>query len=334
MSLRSSLAILVVLAGGFAAAAAQPEDPRAAAARSFLASLDETQRKEATFGYHDAERLAWNFLPNVYRGVALGDLDSAQERLLDALVAAHLSAVGQEKLRSVRWLEEVLHGIESKPDRPADHRDPSRYWVAIFGTPGEGDWSWRLQGHHLSLNFTHSEEGVCSAPFFVGANPRRASGAVTSKLAPHKVPYQILGVEEQLARELLASLSSEQLEQAHDAGPPPRDVLMLPGKNEAPPLAGIDAATFEAEQTEKLEALLERFAAHLPGEAAAAEVARLPELDGIHFRWIGSTERHEPHYWRLQGSSFVLEWCTPQGAAEHVHCLWRDLERGIGGHEK
>ena len=52
-------------------------------------------------------------------------------------------------------------------------RDPELYYLTIFGKPEDrGKWGWRIEGHHLSLNFT-LEDGkiVAATPAFFGSNP-------------------------------------------------------------------------------------------------------------------------------------------------------------------
>lgn len=313
MSPRPLFSVLAVLALAYSTAAFAPEDSSTEAARAFLGSLDETQREQATFEYEDAERLAWNFLPNVYRGVLIGDLTGLQAAHLDVLLAEHLSALGRGKLAGVRDLEDVLFELESRPDAPASHRDRNRYWVAVFGTPGEGAWGWRIQGHHLSYNFCVDADGAASTPFFLGANPRVADD------------LQLLEQEEALARALLEALEGERRTTALQEGAPPRDVLMVPGKDSAPPVAGLARSAMTEQQQGHLDALRSRMAEHLdPGR-------RFDGSDDPRFLWIGSTTPGEPHYWRLQGEREVIEWCTPQGQAGHVHLVWRDLERDLGG---
>ena len=44
--------------------------------------------------------------------------------------------------------------------------------MTIFGEPGRLPWGWRIEGHHLSLNFTAvTEELFGVTPAFFGANP-------------------------------------------------------------------------------------------------------------------------------------------------------------------
>ena len=34
-------------------------------------------------------------------------------------------------------------------------RNPDWYFVSVFGKPSKtGKWGWRIEGHHLSVNFT------------------------------------------------------------------------------------------------------------------------------------------------------------------------------------
>ena len=314
MSIRPLLPLLAVLGIGYTAAAITPEDHRVEAARTFLASLSEKQSEKARFSFTDTERLAWNFLPNIYRGVPVGDLSEAQGQHLGALLGQHLSPRGLAKFSGVRRLEEILFERESRPDRPAAHRDPDRYWIAFFGTPGEGPWGWRVQGHHLSLNFTFDAHGSAHAPLFLGANPR-----VTEDL-------ELLGAEERLARCLLQSLDAKQRDTVVGAGDLPRDVLLVPGRNHAPQAAGLLAADMNAEQVELMSALRLHLASYLVRGLRGGG-----EQTGLRFFWLGSTEPGKPHYWRIQSDQEVIEWCTPQGDPGHVHLVWRDLARDLGG---
>ena len=67
-------------------------------------------------------------------------------------------------------LEQILRELE-KGRGPV--RDPELYYLTIFGKPDDrGKWGWRVEGHHLSLNFT-LEDGkiVAATPAFFGSNP-------------------------------------------------------------------------------------------------------------------------------------------------------------------
>ena len=53
-------------------------------------------------------------------------------------------------------------------------------------------------------------------------------------------------------------------------------------------------------------------------------------LDGIKFTWIGGMERGDPHYYRLQGSNFLIEYDNTQNNANHIHLVWRDFVGDFG----
>ena len=53
-------------------------------------------------------------------------------------------------------------------------------------------------------------------------------------------------------------------------------------------------------------------------------------IDGIRFAWAGGMERGQPHYYRLQGPTFLVEYDNTQDGANHVHTVWRDFDGDFG----
>ncbi|WP_370459538.1 DUF3500 domain-containing protein [Desulfopila sp. IMCC35006] len=53
-------------------------------------------------------------------------------------------------------------------------------------------------------------------------------------------------------------------------------------------------------------------------------------IDCIHFAWAGSMQPGEPHDYRLHGPTFLVEYDNTQDKANHIHSVWRDLERDWG----
>jgi hypothetical protein len=39
-----------------------------------------------------------------------------------------------------------------------------------------------------------------------------------------------------------------------------------------------------------------------------------------------------PHYYRLQGPTFLLEFDNSRNSGTHIHSVWRDFERDFGSH--
>jgi hypothetical protein len=50
----------------------------------------------------------------------------------------------------------------------------------------------------------------------------------------------------------------------------------------------------------------------------------------IAFAWAGSLEPGEPHYYRIQGPSFLVECDNTQNEANHIHSVWRDFDGDFG----
>jgi hypothetical protein len=87
-----------------------------------------------------------------------------------------------------------------------------------------------------------------------------------------------------------------------------------------------------AGQRELLLALIGDYIHRMPDELAEIEMNKLHQLgvDHIHFAWAGGLERRQPHYYRLQGPRFLVEYDNTQNNANHIHSVWRDPEDDFG----
>ena len=67
--------------------------------------------------------------------------------------------------------------------------------------------------------------------------------------------------------------------------------------------------------------------------AAKDALARLDRagFDQVRFGWAGSTESGEKHYYRVHGPTLLIEYDNTQNDANHVHTVYRDLDRDFGG---
>ena len=50
----------------------------------------------------------------------------------------------------------------------------------------------------------------------------------------------------------------------------------------------------------------------------------------IYFAWAGGTEKGDPHYYRVQTASFLIEYDDTQNNANHIHSVWRDFHGDFG----
>ena len=193
------LRVLIVTSAGLAGvalAAGVPPDAGSAkqmtvAAQAFVATLDESQRQLAQYPLDDDERTTWSNLPMLMvepQGLHLSALNDSQRRALHDLMRASLSSQGYAKIAGILRLDDMLHDIEaSELEADDERRDDAfarafvgtrgsgNYVVAVYGTPGRGDWGWKMAGHHLGANFTVSGERVGFTPTFLGSNPMNVS---------------------------------------------------------------------------------------------------------------------------------------------------------------
>ncbi len=294
------------------------------AAAAFLDSLPAELKEKATFPMDDeGERVNWHFVPREREGVNLKDLNQDQKGKLTALLAAGLSARGHTKVDHIMDLESVLFLLEGET-----HRDPDLYFTTLFGRPTpDSTWGWRFEGHHLSLNFTIVKgRFLAEAPHFWGANPAKVPVGPTKG-------RRTLKEEEDVARQLLLSLSEKQQEKAIIAAKAPRDIYTGAKEKVSPlPSAGVAVSELTAVQGEALNRLIEVYIGNMPGDLASKRWNQLREagLENVVFAWAGSKELGGAHYYRVQGPTFLIEYDNIQNKANHIHAVWRDFNGDFG----
>ena len=308
--------------------AAAPPGPGAAmaeAAGKLLASLTPDQKKKATFTLEDAHRVEWFYVPLKRKGIPLKELTPPQRDLVHGLLKVGLSPAGYGKTTQIMELDKVLAAIEHDPVK----RDPELYYVSIFGTPAAGGtWGWRVEGHHVSHNFTIVNGAlIATAPQFLGANPAevRVDGPWKGR--------RVLHVEEDLGRALVTSLDDKQKAQAvFSKEAPPEIITKNAPKVDPLAPAGVLAKSFTAKQKELLRQLLAEYAGRLPDVLANERLAKVEKagLDKIGFAWAGGLTRGEKYYYRLQGPTFLVECDNTQNDGNHVHTVWRDFDGDFG----
>jgi hypothetical protein len=320
--LQSRLLIaLLALTPAFSWAAAT--DEMAAAATAWLQSLDPAQRSQAVFAVGDSERENWNFVPLARKGVKLGDMTDAQRALARQLLAAGLSQRGQLQVEAIIALENVLFAMSGSA-----RRDAKLYYFTIFGTPGTpAPWGWRVEGHHLSVNFTLADGRISATPLFFGANPAEVRIEHTQK------GKRVLAVEEDLGRTLVKSFDVTQLRAVLIAERAPDDTL-TGNRRQVQPLepAGLAYARMTPDQQAQLRALVEHYVGRLRPDLAAAEMQAMANRGWslVHFAWAGALEPGLGHYYRIQGPAFLIEYDNTQDQVNHIHTTWRNFAGDFG----
>jgi hypothetical protein len=309
----------------------------AAAAKKLQESLTAEQREKAVFAYDSKERTNWFFTPRqdakkqtTRKGLPLEQMTEKQKEAALALLKAGTSEGGYTKATTIMSLESILHELETGGSMV---RNPGWYFFTIFGDPTkDGPWGWRVEGHHLSLNFTlDGGKVIASTPAFFGANP------ATVKQGDRK-GLSTLAEAEDLAKDLFRMLDDEQRKIAlqnkafTDAEIGESNASVSPGEAK-----GLAASKMSAEQKAKLDALLKSYANRMPPDVAETELAQIKEtgLDKVHFAFTGGLEPGQAHTYRIQGPTFVIMFLNEQpdsakNPANHIHSAWRSIKGDFG----
>jgi hypothetical protein len=257
-------------------------------------------------------------------------MNAAQRDAATALLRTALTDPGLAKVRRVMTLEIPLGEIE----RSGSLRDPENYAIAVFGD-ARGDagtrWGWRIEGHHLSLHFTlDGDRYVATLPQFMGANPAVVPSGLEAKGGPPP-GTRVLGEEEDMARRVMVALDAPLRARVRIAPRPYGDIV---SRNAAvvSPLApaGVPLAELPEAQRAALLELAAVFARHLRPDLAEARLSRVraDKPASIRFAWAGSIEPGRPHYFRIQGSTFLIE--LDNSGGNHIHSVWRDFDGDWG----
>jgi hypothetical protein len=291
-------------------------------AEGFTGALSPQERSRAVIPFDDSERFDWGFTPRSRRGIPLKQLDAAKKKLARELLRSGVSASGYRKAEDIIALEIVL-----REQGGGSYRDPELYYFSVFGTPSaKTPWGWRVEGHHLSLNYTVAGGAVSFAPSFFGADPAEVrQGPQAGKRA--------LSGEEDLGRALVRSLDAGQRRRALFSGSAPRDIVTGTAERVDPlSPAGLPASEMTPAQAEGLRKLLEEYVSRMPDDLAAERMEKLRAagLEKVAFAWAGGLEPGQGHYYRVQGPTFLIEYDNTQDDANHIHSVWRDFDGDFG----
>ena len=307
------------------------------AASAFLATLSDDEKKQAAFGFDDAHRTTWFFTPQqdkdknpTRKGLRLEKMTDKQKAAVLELLRVGLSASGDKQAEAIMANENLLAELEAKA--PMNVRSPGWYFVSVFGEPtATGQWGWRVEGHHLSVNFTLDKgEVVSSTPLLFGTNPAEI------KDGPKK-GTRILPEVEDTAKALIASLSEEQNKAARQEKQLPEVKEKVPGAGVGDPL-GLPGTKLDDKQQAKLLELVKAYADRLPTDVAAAEMKKVTDagMGKVYFAYCVEEDKPgKPYTYRVHGPTFVVEFLNVQAdsaknPANHIHSGWRTLPQDFG----
>jgi hypothetical protein len=310
----------------------------ATAAEKLLASLKDDQKAKGAFTFDDKERTNWNFIPledkatkkPTRKGLRMDEMTDEQKNIALDLLRAGTSSSGYTKATTIMSLESILADLE-KNRKDAFTRSPGWYFVSVFGKPSKtGKWGWRIEGHHLSINFTlDGGKVIGSTPFFFGANPATVKGGKREGL-------RTLPEAEDHARELFKSLDEDQRKVAvqKEQFKEIEQGKSAPNVGEPKGLAG---EKMTDKQRDVLLKLLKSYTDRMPGEVGEVELSQAKKagLEKVHFAWAGDSEPGKPYTYRVQGPTFVIEFLNVQAdsadnPANHIHSSWRNIKGDFG----
>ncbi|MER3416655.1 MAG: hypothetical protein C4297_10640 [Gemmataceae bacterium] len=332
----AAMATLVLWASAWVAQRNEPAGTRMMhAATRFLAALTAEQRQKAVFAFDHPERFNWHFVPledahkrPTRKGLAFEEMNQAQRESALALLRSGTSSAGYRAATTIMSLEAILHELE-KGKGPV--RNPDWYFVTIFGDPSkDGPWGWRIEGHHLSVNFTlQGDKVIAATPCFFGANP-------ATVMYGERKGLRTLPLAEDLALELFRSLQPEQRRVALQSKHFPE----VSGRTRRAPVSqpvGLPASRMSEAQRDLLLKLIADYTQRLPEDIATYEMARIRKagIETIHFAFAGGERSGVPHTYRIQGPTFVIEFLNVQNdsagnPANHIHSCYRSLPNDFG----
>ena len=288
------------------------------AATIFLASLDEKQRKAASFEFKNKERENWHFVPMDREGVRFDALKPHQQHLAFGLLGTGLTQKGLMTATQIMTLEEVLRSRGGDPEV----RNTEKYNIAIFGSPSPTKvWGWRFEGHHLSLNFSLIGDKVIGLPAFYGTNPAELKKGPLKGLRPLG---EIEDAGRRLAKDLIKAGNSPVFSEKA-----PKEILTAQDSTaKVQEIKGTTSDKMDGEQVKQTLAIVSQVASMQRGEITNETLRKIntTQRKKLHFAWGGSLERNGPHYFRIQGVDFIIEYANTQNDANHAHLVWRDLK--------
>lgn len=327
----SSLIFFAVLAvldtNRLEAAATEQTRKIVGAAKAFLDTLDDTQRREVSFDFNDAaQRIRWSNLPvsmAEHRGLRMGDLKQSQRDAVMSLLSTVLSKMGYEKVVGIVESDEVLRK-QSPGGAPRFGRD--EYFISFLGKPSATEpWMIQFGGHHLGLNLTIAGEKGVLTPSLIAVQP--------AKFTLDGKTVRPMGRETDKALELVNALTEEQRKQA-TLGSQMRDLVLGPGHDgETIQPEGMKTSTLNEGQRKLLLELIAEWSGIIHDTAAAEKLNEIKaNLADTWFAWSGPMEAGKA-YFRIQGPTVIIEYAPQRLGGDvtmHLHSMYRDPTNDYG----
>ncbi|MEI9917494.1 MAG: DUF3500 domain-containing protein [Bacteroidota bacterium] len=302
------------------------------ATKTFLQTLDQEQLKKAQRKFDDTLRYKWSNFPVgmvAREGVRYGDLSDKGRIAFHDMLSTILSSQGYLKVTGIMQLDDVLGLIMDKGIVEKLQWNYQNYFISIWGTPDEKEyWSFNFGGHHLALTLTMHGKDVSFTPLFVGTDPSQPQ---TSQYAG----WRVLSKEEDYGFMLLNMLSKEQQAKAILKQEVPKDIITSPNSSQRiTSYYGISGKEFNKDQVEVFKILIQEYLHNFEHNVAHGLYDEILKngFDKVYFAWVGSSERHAPHYYIINSPDFLIEYDNVgfQNDGNHIHAILREKDNDFG----
>ncbi len=309
------------------------------AATEFVASLSDAQRAATLFEVDALEWRKWSNV-DVYQreGTSLADMSEDQKTAAWALLNAALSDQGIQDVTSIMHLNLVEGELLGATDR--FHED--LYWFTVMGTPGDAQWGFQLDGHHMVINIAVNDGQVTMTPAFLGSEPTTAPEGTTY------AGETVLQSKQNTGLALAQSLSAEQLAKAVLEIDKTKDDMIAGAFADNVTIAyeGLPVSEMSDAQQTLLLDVVETYTGNLEADAAAAWMAEIIDhLDETWFAWVGNADADAVFYYRIYSPVLLIEfdhqrpgplgqhedYKTDSPTREHIHSIIRAPNGGDYG---
>lgn len=277
-------------------------------AQKLISTVSKHSLQVMHFPFNDTMRAKWERLPGQRMGLKLKHFSEPQKIALHELLRACMSTQGYLTVTAVMFNEDIQQKFEPVLGR-------NEYWVELFGDPAPGNyWSWKLEGHHLSLNFTFKGDQMLSnSPFLMSTNP--ANSITDSARAGLIILYK----EEEMGRALVNSFNEQQLKKGYNSRKKTNIVYSEQHKDS---IVVPDEGIYYNELNPQQQGLVKEMVVEYFSNFNAGEIPAVNDFcnKNLRFFYVDSREKGKPHYYRLQNGSQLIEY---ENYDNHIHCFWR-----------
>jgi len=289
---------LVPLIGTSRRASAAPTPTSAAetAVKRFYDTLKDEQKKTICFPFDHPLRTRINANWPITKPT-LAEYTKEQQALADEIFRNVTSPDGYERFQ--KQMDDDAGGF-------------NEYHVAVFGTPGSGQFEWEMTGRHLTIRA--DGDSVDNVAF--GGPIVYGHGEGDSKKG---LPGNVFYYQTKKANEVFSALDGKQRDTALLPKAPKEDAVLLQGSSGTFP--GIAVGELSRDQKELVESVMKVILAPYREDDVKEAVALLKDgggLDGLHMSFYKTGDvgdDHEWDIWRIEGPTFVSHF----RGAPHVH---------------